>query len=66
MKPGYSGASWPSLIRNRISATSDPAVQISPAAIICGTDLSGTHSTRATSLVSVGSPICSGSRPTKT
>jgi hypothetical protein len=51
------------LVRD-VNATSDPAFQTSPAAIICRTEATGTHSSRATSLTSVGSPIRSGSRPT--
>ena len=41
---------------NSGSAATDPAVQISPAAISAGTDASRTHSTRAASVRSVGSP----------
>ena len=53
-------------ISSRSNATSVPEFQISPAAISPGTDASGTHSIRSTSVVSVGSPIFSGSRPTNT
>ena len=51
---------------SRSNATSVPEFQISPAAISPGTDASGTYSIRSTSVVSVGSPILSGSFPTNT
>ena len=45
------------------SAATDPAAQISPAAISAGTDASGTHSTRAASAGSERTPTRRGSRP---
>src|SRR6266702_1683615 len=64
--PAQPETARPSVVNRRSNATSEPALQTSPAAMSPSTDLSGTHSGRATSASSTGSPTRCEPRPTNT